>query len=151
MDDIRILALGSPHGDDQVAWVAGRLLQELPEAVHPVFFLNSPWDIPEHLAQAQLVIVLDACQSESPLGTVQRWTRDNLEELPTSRTSTHAGSLCEAIQLAQVLGHTAEVVVLGVEIAACQPMTEMSEAAQRGADALVSAVDAELEDRVENP
>ena len=100
---VRIFALGSPHGDDRVAWaVAERLSQD--EQVRPlVYTLATPWDLVERLVPDCSVIVLDACVGTASPGTVLRFGERELAASPLARPSTHGGSLFESVELAKSL------------------------------------------------
>lgn len=116
--NLRILALGSPHGDDRVAWdVAENLLAEANFAGR-VHKLATPIEIVEFLHADAEVLVVDSCVSGAPMGTVRRFDGDALTELPANRHSTHGGSLADALRLAESLGRRpANLTVLVVEIA----------------------------------
>ena len=58
---VRIFALGSPHGDDQVARVIADRLSEDPLIRSITYRLATPWDLVELLEPDCSVIVIDAC------------------------------------------------------------------------------------------
>jgi len=125
--DIRILALGSPHGDDRVAWCVAERLQGDRLTVQKI---ACPWDLIDHLHSVKKVLILDTCRSGAPVGTLIRRNEHNLEESWLGYASTHAGSISESLRLARVLGrHFGEATVLAVEID--EPLTggEVSPAA----------------------
>ena len=63
MPDFRILAIGSPHGDDQIAWcVADRLIRESPFRDRTEC-VASPWAVLDHLDASGPLIIIDACRS----------------------------------------------------------------------------------------
>jgi hydrogenase maturation protease len=130
-DSIRVFALGSPHGDDRVAWCVAERLQcerRLAGALHKV---SSPWDLIDHLHSVSKVLILDACHSGSPVGTLIHRNEQNLEESRAGCGSTHAGSISESLRLARVLGKRfGEVIILAVEIDNSSNAPEMSQAAR---------------------
>lgn len=125
--EVHIVALGSPHGDDQVAWrVAERLA--LDSTSIRVVPLTTPWDLLEHLLQERRIIVLDACCTGAAPGTVFRINGLQLDHLPGDRFSTHGGSVAEIIKLATALGRRPQaLVILAVEITSANPTSEISE------------------------
>ncbi|MCA9120255.1 MAG: hydrogenase maturation protease [Planctomycetaceae bacterium] len=142
---IQIFALGSPHGDDRVAWVAAdRLSQD--SAIRPfVHTLVTPWDMVQLLLPDCSVIVIDACLGCSVPGAVHRLTGRELATSPAARHSTHGGSLAGSIELAATLQRTIrELVVFAVEVESCEPGTELSESAHAGVDAVVEQIRAQL-------
>jgi hydrogenase maturation protease len=146
----RILALGSPHGDDRVAWQVAERLGQVPSLHGCVVALASPWDLLDHLNRDTPVILLDACQPE-PNGSrpsparVFRFDATDLPALPKGRTSTHGGDLKEILQLADRLGRMpSESVLLAVEIVGTGPEEGLSASGQAAADALERSVLEEL-------
>ncbi len=112
--DIRILALGSPHGDDRVAWCVAERLQGERLTVQKI---ASPWGLIDHLHSVQKVLILDTCRSGAPVGTLIQRNEHDLEESCAGYGSTHAGSISESLRLARVLGRRfGEAIVLAVEI-----------------------------------
>ena len=132
---VRIFALGSPHGDDQVAWmIADRLSQDL--TLQPlVHTLATPWDLVELLVPDCSVIVVDACVREATAGTVLRVNGSELATSPIARQSTHGGGLFESLELARALQRTIrEIVVFAVAVESCEPGSELSESARCAVD-----------------
>lgn len=149
-DDLRILALGSPHGDDQVAWSVAANLANDPQLATRVFRVTSPWNVLDHLANDRRVIVMDACCGGGSPGNLIRLGPQDLDRLPNTRRSTHGGSLAEVLRLAQALGRTpAELILLAVEIGATDPVADMTEPARDAVRVLERSVRSELQ-RLEN-
>jgi hydrogenase maturation protease len=114
---IQIVALGSPHGDDRVAWQAAERLQSDARLARAVRKIASPWDLIDSLHSRSKVIVLDACCSGETAGTLVEFWGPDLEEYLDRGCSTHGGSISECLRLARALGRTCDdVVVLAVEI-----------------------------------
>ena len=146
MDDekplaVRILALGSPHGDDQVGWkIAERLVLD-PHVAPYVHSLTTPWELVDHVTPDCSVIVIDGCRGAAQPGSVVTCQESELSHLSTRDCSTHGGSLLEAVELARRLDRPIrELVVVAVEIEACRPETELSESALAGIDVAVQMV-----------
>lgn len=123
-----ILALGSSQGDDRIAWTVADLLARDERLRERIVWLKTPWDIPGHLPVQGETIVLDACCSGAPPGTIQRWSAMDLPELAAAnRSSTHGGNVAQALRLAETLGHNlSDVSVYAVEIQACDTGSELS-------------------------
>ena len=142
-----ILALGSPHGDDQTAWcVADRLSHD------PLFHgtctrLASPWDLIPYLDPGQSVIIIDACRSGAAAGTIHRLTAQEVPHQPKTLASSHGSSLTDALSLAAALGHDlSQVVIYAVEMEACQPGAPLSAVAYRAAEDLAIRIQDALAD-----
>jgi hypothetical protein len=60
---VRIVALGSPHGDDRVAWVVAERLASEPALRGSIFKIDSPYQLVDHFSAGCPVILLDACRS----------------------------------------------------------------------------------------
>ncbi|HXY36416.1 MAG TPA: hydrogenase maturation protease [Planctomycetaceae bacterium] len=134
-----VLALGSPHGDDSVAWHAADRLKGdagLPCVVEKIV---SPWELIEYLRSDRKVIILDACSSGAPLGTVVQLREQELANVHTHDRSTHGGSIGESLRLARALGGGSDdLVVLAVEIDE-RNGPEMSRAGQEAVHRLEAA------------
>jgi hydrogenase maturation protease len=132
--DIEILALGSPHGDDRVAWHAAERLQTDRRLAHAVHRIASPWDLIDYLQSGCKVIILDACLSGAAVGSVIQLAEHDLEKLGSGGGSTHRGSIVESLRLARALGRRSQnLVVLAVEINEPSSVPEMSEAGRQAA------------------
>lgn len=143
--DVCILALGSPHGDDRVGWVAAEKLAEDPRFVRLIHALNTPWDVVEHLDDARRAIVIDACQGLARPGNVTCVEGPELASQRWGRHSTHGGSLPEAVALARNLKqNVGEIVVVAVEVEEAAAGGELSEPARRAVDEVVRKVTALL-------
>jgi hydrogenase maturation protease len=119
---LKILALGSPHGDDQAAWRVIESLQSDPTFGGQCVPIASPWDVVSYLANGGALIIVDACKSGAVSGTIHEWSALELKSDHGIRTSSHGGSLVEAFELARSLGHDlSEVVVYGIELESTEP------------------------------
>lgn len=138
---VRIFALGSPHGDDQVAWAVADRLSEDPFLQSITYKLATPWDLVELLVPDCSVIVLDACAGVDSPGSVLRIGENELASSPISRQSTHGGSLLQSLDMAKALQRTIrELVVFGVVVESCEPGDALSESARRAVDDAVQQI-----------
>jgi hydrogenase maturation protease len=142
---VRIVALGSPHGDDQVAWMIADRLSQDPMVRPLVHTLSTPWDLVELLVPECSVIVIDACAGDARPGTVLRLGESELATSPLARRSTHGGSLIESLDLAKSLQKKIrDLVVFAVAVQSCEPGAELSESARCAVDDVVTQVQALL-------
>ena len=115
-----VIGIGNEYrGDDGVGRVLARRLvsAELPN-VEIVESSGESLSLMELWSDASRVILIDAIQSGSTPGTIQRFDA-GAKPLPTEfvqQCSTHALSLAEAVELARSLGQLPpEVVIYGIE------------------------------------
>ena len=122
---LRILGIGSPHGDDQIGW---RLVEEV-GALRPdlgATVLSHPLELLEDDLACDTLIVVDACRTGAPAGTVTErvwpWEAD-----PAAEGSTHGYGLTAALTLAERLRRLPpEVRLFGVEAAGEAPLRGLS-------------------------
>jgi hydrogenase maturation protease len=139
--NVRIFALGSPHGDDQVAWIVAKRLVRDPALQPLVHALATPWDLVDLLVPDCSVIVIDACGGLAAPGKVLRVNESELATSPIARQSTHGGSLFESLELARTLQRTIrELIVFAVPVESCEPASELSESARRIVDDVVQQI-----------
>ncbi|MCP5153041.1 MAG: hydrogenase maturation protease [Ectothiorhodospiraceae bacterium] len=109
---VRVIGLGSPLGDDRVGWeVVDGLLPHLgPGAAPPgieieVLALDRPGaDLGRHLADADLVVLVDALVDGGPAGRVRRLTATEVAAASAAAgASTHGFGVAEALRLAAAL------------------------------------------------
>jgi hydrogenase maturation protease len=140
-----VIALGSPHGDDQAAWDAVKLLSADHSFRGTCAHAATPWDVVPHLQSGGPVFIIDACRSGAPAGTIHRLTA---QELPTQQgmsASTHGSTLEDALRFAESLGYeVSQVVIYAIEMEACQPGAPLSEVARRAAEELAVQIRDEL-------
>jgi hydrogenase maturation protease len=124
---VRVLAVGSPHGDDQVGWEALRQLRrQLPAGVVAAAVAD-PLGVLDWLDGCACLVLVDACHSGAPPGTVVRlaWPDDRLAG--RANPSSHGFGVAEVLALAEALGRLPpRVVLMGVDAAACQPGAALS-------------------------
>jgi hydrogenase maturation protease len=134
---IRILAIGSPHGDDQAAWYVADLILERASFHERCAKLRTPWDLLEHLSTPGRCVVIDACRSGAPSGTIHHLTPHDLSGFSNSTTSSHGGGLPAAFRLAEALGYDLSgVSIIAIEAGVCETGAPLSESARRAADEL---------------
>ena len=147
--NIVIAGFGSPHGEDQAGWqVAARLAGD-DSNVARVLAIREGTQLVSELAGCQKLIVVDACRSTSPLGTITRfrWPDSRIREHHSH--STHGIGLCNALELAAQLGRLpAEVELFGIEISGPNPLAELSCEVKSAVDELVEILRAELNEAV---
>lgn len=141
-----MLALGSPHGDDQIAWMVAERLNADPLFRGTCIQLRTPWDVVPHIRANRRTIIIDACRSGAPAGTIHRLAAQELPDRRGYSASSHGGTLVDALRLAESLEYeVTEVVIYGIEIAGCQPGAPLSESMRRTAEELANRIRAEFE------
>jgi hydrogenase maturation protease len=127
-----VLGLGSPHGDDAAGWhVIERLRRRSGVLAH--LGTVEPSRLLDHLGDCRRLVLVDACQSGQPPGTLIRlqWPEASLRG--QRRRSSHALGLGEALALAEMLGRLPPAVIFwGIEIARCEPGEDLTPAVRRG-------------------
>ncbi len=142
---IKILALGSPHGDDQIAWHVAERLQRDPRLAGLVHKISTPWDLIDHAQAGTRLILLDACRAGLSPGTIVRSNECQLKELEDRRCSSHGGTVSSCLQMARALGRDyKEALIVAVEIEAPSVGPDLSATFDRAAAALESEVRATL-------
>ncbi len=122
---VRVVGVGSPHGDDRVGW---RLVEGLAGSAGPgmeAVAVAEPLGLLDHLDGCSSLVIVDACHAEGVPGsvTILAWPGDR-PEFERSR-STHGLGLAMALELAAVLGRLPPSVLLfAVEAGACDPGTD---------------------------
>ena len=143
--DDAIIGVGSPHGDDQVGWMAIEMLQQEPSVNARLCAVGDPVDILERASGVRRLWIVDACRSGSEPGQIIRmeWNSDGISEQQWQ--STHRISLMETLQLADTLGRLPdEVIVYGIEIAQCLPQSQVCTAVTAALPQLVGMIRSEL-------
>jgi hydrogenase maturation protease len=142
---VRVLGLGSPHGDDQVAWQVIERLRHPPLPGVECAVVREPLGILNSLDHCHTLILVDACQSGAAPGTLWRtvWPDARLEL--RDRSSTHGLGLVHVLALAEKLGRLpARIVILGLEISSCAPGAPVSMDLGRAVPELCRRVRAEV-------
>ena len=112
-----LLALGSPHGDDAIAWEVARVLEEQGGAANnnlQIERLETGWDLLNCLSPLTPTILIDACQSGRDPGSVFEVDRQELDGV--HGTSSHTGPMCDILALAEQLGKLPDrFLIVGIE------------------------------------
>jgi hydrogenase maturation protease len=130
---IRVIGVGTPHGDDAAGLEAAALLADgrLPAGVELARCERPAAELVELLADVDVAIVIDALAPASTPGCVWRLAPDALARTPAF--SSHGLGLAEALALADGLGRRPRrVEILGIEAAELRG-DALSPAARRGA------------------
>ncbi len=148
MSAVRILGIGSPHGDDRVGWAvvealaaSGALARHAAEALccdRPGLHLAAL------LAGAEHAILVDALRGGGPPGRVRRLAPGELALAP-GPLSAHGFGVAEGLALAGALGTLPRrLSVIGIEIASAEPGADLSAAARVGVAAAAAEIEREL-------
>lgn len=145
---IRVVAIGSAHGDDAVAWHVIEQLRKSSQShgmieTHRVDGGQRLLDLLD--GQGTLVLI-DAVRTGGTPGAVYRfdWPDARIESLRPG--STHEVSPAEALRLAQTLGSAPRrVIIFGVEIAEPGPLPGLSPQVRAAVPDAVAAVICEVQ------
>jgi hydrogenase maturation protease len=141
---MRIVGIGTVHGDDAVGPEAIRRLQEQrpPDVAIDYHLLDSPQRLIDLIEDTDALIVIDGFQSTGGKpGTIYSlvWPDAQLASLRT--TSTHGLGIIQALQLADALGQSSRrIEIHGIEIDRAGPGDSMSPAVAASLPSLVRAV-----------
>ena len=129
MQQIKILGVGSPFGDDQVGW---KVIDNLQKSYLNQQIILKKLDRPhlhllDEMEYSEIVYIVDAMKSESSIGTIKRLTIDNIvaEKRPLS---SHDFVVIHSLQLANALNQLPnQLVLFGVEIGKIDKSEKISE------------------------
>ncbi len=141
---IRLVGVGSPQGDDALAWEVVRNLCARPEI--EVYLVEGGQRIFDLLDGCGTLVLVDAITAGTRPGTIHRfeWPDNRVETLRPG--STHDLRPGEALRLAAVLGIAPpRVVVFGMEVESLTARTGLSPAVTAALPRLVGCLVAELE------
>jgi hydrogenase maturation protease len=130
---VRILAVGSPYCDDQAGWQAlERLrLEHLPGV--EMTALATPVEILDYLQGCRVLVILDACHSGSPPGSILRLSWPLTAADGPHRTSSHGLDVVAMIALAEALGMALPpITLLGIEMGEHELTADLSPAVRDG-------------------
>ena len=99
-----IAGLGSPHGDDQLGWVAIDLLRPRLPAGISAQKIRGGFDLIEYLDGHDAAVLIDAASPAGRPGSIRSFTWPCPELDQCILLSSHGLGLVEAIQLAEALG-----------------------------------------------
>ena len=152
---VRIVGIGSAHGADQIGWLAARQLdaaglkESYPENLLDIDICESPVLLVTQCSARQALILLDAYCSGEPVGSVRRFT---VEDLDTAHrpASSHGIDLKQALALRKSLeGGNPPVSIIGIcigteaDAAANQTPGEVLE---KTFPALLDAIDKDIQE-----
>jgi hydrogenase maturation protease len=145
---IRIVGIGSPHGDDALGWEAVRMLRERIGERPGVetYLANGGQRLLELLDGRGTLLVIDAMQSGAAPGTIHRlkWPDPRLESMLAR--STHDLGLVDALNLAHTLFIApACTIVVAMEMESAKLNQGLSEAVQEQLEKLVGLIGQTLE------
>lgn len=115
--DVRIIGVGSPHGDDRAGWAALAALagRALPSGVQLRTCVTPATDLLPALRGARRAVFVDAVAGAAP-GRIVRGDRSALAARRAGPSS-HGVDLCAMLELAEALGALpAELAWVGVTI-----------------------------------
>jgi hydrogenase maturation protease len=144
-EEIAIVGIGSPHGDDQIGWaVVENMRPRLPTGI-TTHFVRGGLDLLACLNGQDTMIVVDAAAPSCDPGRISvfEWPCDALAECRP--LSTHGPGLAEALRLADVLGQLPrQVRIYAIEAETIEPGAPLSHFAVRSVDAVANAILDEL-------
>jgi hydrogenase maturation protease len=143
--DVVVAGFGSPHGDDQAGWHVIAKLARHEGLAARILTIREGTQLVCELEGCRTLIVIDACRSTSPVGTITRFCWPDPRIRQHHNHSTHGIGLCNALELAGQLGRIPpEVDVFGIEISGPNPLAELSCEVQWAVDELAEIILAEL-------
>jgi hydrogenase maturation protease len=144
---IRVVGVGSPLGDDALAWEVVRILRERP-ALQPgteVYLVEGGQRLLDVLDGRGTLLLVDAVASDMKPGSIHRfeWPDQRIEALRPG--STHDLRPAEALRLAEVLGIApSRVIVFGMEMENFGPLPGLSQSVMAALPDLVGRLMQEL-------
>jgi hydrogenase maturation protease len=121
------VGIGSPHGDDQVGWRLVEGVSRAPGLAVEVYRASTPLDLLDYVGERSRVIVVDACRSGRPVGSVAVLRGEDVFLPALQAGSCHALGVAQALALAQALGRCqAELVLFAVDVGPAGPVGELS-------------------------
>lgn len=113
MNEIKVLGIGSPFGDDQLGWIVAESL--IPDLAHLPISIEAH-DRPgmrllELMNKATFVFLIDAIKSEDKIGTIHRLHNDEILSVE-DRLSTHNIGIAQALALGKALTTLPENIIL---------------------------------------
>jgi hydrogenase maturation protease len=142
MARVKVVGLGSHHGDDRAGWHVVEMLSGAADSV----VLGDPSQLLDHLEGCDRLIVVDACRSGQVPGTIFRFAWPPDAALATlTEPSSHGLGAATVLTLAETLGRLPPSVVLyAVEVQSCAPNEPLSPAVSAALPELCRRVRQEL-------
>ncbi len=137
----RILGVGTPHGDDQLGWIAvDRLRPLLPEGLLMAKASGGP-GLLECLAGQDDLVIVDALAPAGRPGTVRSFAWPCDDFIACAPWSSHGLGVVEALRFAEALGSLPRrVLIETVEAERTLPGAGLSPVVSRGLDDLVAVL-----------
>lgn len=148
MSKIRILGIGSPSGDDQAGWLTidALLASDIQTRDDPVIEkLDRPGaNLIPLLDDAAWVILVDAMQSNGPIGRIRRFGAEDWPDY-SQGLSSHGFGVLDALALARELGSLpSRLDLYGIEIGSASPGEQAGGEIQAAARQLARRIAADL-------
>ena len=151
MNELRILGIGSPFGDDQLGWEVIKILQQrpalshfTPEKLHIACCDRPGMHLLELMRQTKTVFLIDAVKTGAAIGTLHCFQNEEIESVSDS-LSTHALGVAEAMKMGAILHTLPKTVILyGIEIRDIQFQFALSEPIQQAIKALSRRVESDI-------
>ncbi|WP_432471876.1 hydrogenase maturation protease [Amphritea sp. HPY] len=123
---IKIIGLGSPHGDDQAGWQVIRKVEqeELPENIE-LLSLDRPGPaLLGYLRDCDRAILIDACMAGWTAGAIKRFSLQELLDCAELQgRSSHQLGIADSLQLAMITGHELpDIQLFAIQIEQSQPL-----------------------------
>lgn len=140
------MALGSPHGDDRIAWVvAEQLREQVPDWI-TIRNIGKPLDVLDTSPNTRGLILLDACRGAGEPGSLHRFTWPDTRLRSLSSVSSHGFDLVAAIELLESLGRRPQqVIVFAIELESACPNEPIGEAVGGQVDKITQMILSDLE------
>lgn len=140
-----VAGFGSPYGDDQVGWLVIDRLAARALVAARLVRVREGTELVEELEGCQQLLVVDACRSDQPAGSISRIRWPDPRFSSGNCHSTHGIGLCHALELAQQLGRLpSNVEFLGVVVDTHEQIGAMSTQVLRVVDKLASIIEGEF-------
>ncbi|KTD14105.1 hydrogenase maturation protease [Legionella israelensis] len=155
MNDIRVLGIGSPFGDDQVGWHVVNLLKQQigPDSGQ---LLITACDRPgtrilELMRSADKVFLIDAVMTGAPAGTLHYLKNEEIISF-TNGLSTHGIGIIDAIEIGKALNELPKQIILyGIEIENVSKDFKLSKTLRRSIEETVDGLVKEIHDLLKIP
>jgi hydrogenase maturation protease len=147
---VRVVGIGSPHGDDQIGWRLVEAVEGALDAEAEYYRASSPLDLIDHMGGCARVVIIDACCSGRSPGSAKVFEGGEAFFAESPARSCHALGVGQALALAQALGRcNSEIALFAVEAGRTAPGSELSPELTAALPRLVAQLRAliEAEDR----
>jgi hydrogenase maturation protease len=147
--DVVVAGFGSPHGDDRAGWDVTTQLAKCEQLPARIVAIREGTQLIGELHECRKLIVIDACRSCQPVGTISRFCWPDPRIRQHHNHSTHGIGLCNTLELAERLQRRPpEVEVFGIEIRGLNPIGELSWEVRRAVEEVAEIIHAELSEAI---